>query len=258
MTPAGHETQSQGPRFSSMRRPSSSSKNTVRFPFQDEKHLFNRMRVRRIAFARWHVHHRQPRRTGGNMSYLRLAERFADVAELGSTIAVVVRVSEDVPVRFNIGEADRVALRNPFEIHVNDSGMTRMPSDFTHIVPPVVTMVKLTEIFLDFSTMPKSVYPLYPNLANASSPTLSGTGFAVVLRYILHCTGYFSSATKLQIGRLEANALGRIEHRKNCRRHGESSLRRRQRRGQSPFARFGQRLRRSLSRSPQSHHACLG
>jgi len=48
--------------------------------------------------------------------------------------------------------------------------MTRMPSDFTHIVPPVVTMVKLTEIFVDFSTMPKSVYPLYPNLVNASSP----------------------------------------------------------------------------------------
>ena len=50
-------------------------------------------------------------------------------------------------------------------------------------------MMKLTEIFVDFSTMPKSVYPLYPNLANASSPTLSGTGFAVVLRYILHCHG---------------------------------------------------------------------
>src|SRR5689334_24626317 len=123
------------------------------------------MRVRRIAFARWHVHHRQPRRTGRNMSYLRLAERFADVAELGSTIAVVVRVSEDVPVRLDVGEADRVALRNPLEVHVDDCGMTRMSSDFAHIVPPVVTMVKLTEIFVDFSGCQSPFIPFSQTLS---------------------------------------------------------------------------------------------
>jgi len=53
------------------------------------------------------------------MSYLRLAERFADVAELGSTIAVVVRVSEDVPVRLDVGEADRASGSDDGEVNGN-------------------------------------------------------------------------------------------------------------------------------------------
>jgi hypothetical protein len=95
------------------------------------------MRVRRIAFTRRHVHHRQARRTGWNMSHLRLAKSFADVAELRATIAVVVRITEDVPVRLDVGEAHRVALRNLFEAHVDDRGMTRMTSDLTHALPPL-------------------------------------------------------------------------------------------------------------------------
>src|SRR5688572_27574752 len=78
--------------------------------FQDEKHLFDRMRVRRIAFARRHEHHRQPRRARWNMSHLRLTESFADIAELRSTITVVVRITEHAPVRLDVGEANRVAV----------------------------------------------------------------------------------------------------------------------------------------------------
>src|SRR5262245_49929247 len=107
-------------------------------PFQHEKYLFDRMRVRRIAFAWRHVHHRQPRRTRRNMSHLRLAESLADVAVLRATIAVVVRIAEYVPVRLDVGKAHRVALRNLFEAHVNDRGMTRMTSDLTHVWRPLV------------------------------------------------------------------------------------------------------------------------
>src|SRR6476659_6375440 len=95
------------------------------------------MRVRRIPFAGRHVHHRQPHRTGRNMSHLRLAEGFADVAELRAAITVVVRITKNVPVRFDVGEADRVALGNFFEAHFDDRGMTRMPSDVTHNLTPL-------------------------------------------------------------------------------------------------------------------------
>ena len=70
------------------------------------------------------------------MSHLWFAEGFADVAELRATIAVVVRIAKNVPVRLDAGEAYRVALGTLFKAHVDDRGMTRMPSDFTHIVTP--------------------------------------------------------------------------------------------------------------------------
>src|SRR5262245_39359816 len=74
------------------------------------------------------------------MSHLRLAESLADVAKLRATIAVVVRIAEYVPVRLDVGEAHRVALRNLFEAHVDDGGMTRMTSDLTHAWPPLVAV----------------------------------------------------------------------------------------------------------------------
>src|SRR5262245_28318828 len=74
------------------------------------------------------------------MSHLRLAESLADVAELRATIAVVVRIAEYVPVWLDVGEAHRVALRNLFEGHVDDRGMTRMTSDLTHAWPPLVAV----------------------------------------------------------------------------------------------------------------------
>src|SRR5262245_44853026 len=107
------------------------------------------------------------------MSHLRLAEGLADVAELRATIAVVVRIAEHVPVRLDVGEAHRVALRNLFEAHVDDRGMTRMTSDLTHVWPPLVAVVRAMEIFLVIfmrTTMSKSVYPLAQTLSIHNSP----------------------------------------------------------------------------------------
>src|SRR4051812_23096134 len=106
------------------------------------------MRVRRIAFTGRHEHHRQPRRTGWNMSHFGLTESFTDIAELRSTITVVVRITENAPVRLDLGEAHRVTLRDLFEAHVDDRGMTRMTSDLTHVFSPVRGLVKIREIFL--------------------------------------------------------------------------------------------------------------